>query len=61
MERVNREVERVRKWFYRQLEFIKLYPSESHRLILILSVRIIAILAEKKTEKILLNLFKLMQ
>ena len=38
MERVNREVERVRKWFYRQLEFIKLYPSESHRLILILSV-----------------------
>lgn len=35
---MNIEIERVKAWFYQQLEFIKSYPSESHRLILILSV-----------------------
>ena len=38
MERVNIEIERVKVWFYRQLELIEFYPSESHRLILLLSV-----------------------
>lgn len=38
METVNETIERVRAWFYRQLEFIRLYPSENHRLIILLSV-----------------------
>ena len=38
METVNEAVERVRKWFDHQIDLISYYPSEVHRLIILLSV-----------------------
>ena len=38
MDNIGKEIGRVKAWFYQQLEFIRCYSSESHRLILMLSV-----------------------
>ena len=38
MERVGMEIERVKTWFYKQFELIKSYPSENHRMILMVSL-----------------------
>ena len=38
MKSVNEMIEQTRKWFYQQLEFLNHYPSEPHRLIILLYV-----------------------
>lgn len=38
MESVNDAIERVKTWFYQQLEVLKQYPLENHRLIILLSI-----------------------
>jgi len=38
MESVGNTIERIRSWFYRQMDFLKNYPSENHRMIIMLSL-----------------------
>lgn len=38
MENVREAITRVRNWFYRQLDLLRHYPSELHRLIILLSI-----------------------
>lgn len=38
MENINVSIEQIKTWFCRQLEFLKSYPSENHRLIILISL-----------------------